>query len=129
MQLLGWLLYFFTLVTTLVILAGLPIALVWLAVRHLRTRRHARHILMAGLIAAGFLIGGMAGWSLRPFSWQMPFWETARASIDSETYGHPLESQAERVLLYVLFTSDLGALAVGIAATALAFRLRRCAPG
>ena len=112
---LGFLAYIFTLVTTFALVSGLPVVLLSLLIERRRTRANARAILITLLVAAGFLTGGLLAWWLRPFPWDMPLWETAYASVNSEKYGHPLEHQAERILLYVLFFGDLGAIAAGVA--------------
>ncbi len=114
----GALMYLFTVVATLALAFGLPVLLV-AGIGNRRARW------TAALVAAGFAAGGLAGWSLRPFAWEMPLWETARAAVNAEQYGHAIESQAERVLLYFLFTGDVGAVAAGIGAILLARRSRR----
>ena len=122
------LLYLFTVVTTLALVGGLPVLLISLVIEHRRTGRKALPIFLTFLVAACFMAGGFVGWSVRPFPWEMPFWETASAAVDVEKYGHALEFQAERVLLYVLFTGDIGAVAAGVAAvTALKWRARTMA--
>jgi len=120
--------YIFTIVAAFTLVSALPVALFSQIAEYRRTRKNAPGILITVLVAAGFLAGGFAAWLLRPFEWNMPFWETARAAVDAATYGHELESRAERVLLYVLFAADLGAIAAGVAA-ALTVKLRRSAAG
>lgn len=118
MQIVAWFLYLFTLIATFFMVGVLPLVLLWQAVELLRTRKNARWILVTLLIIAGFLAGGAIGWSLRPFEWHMPVWETFYAGVHSDIYGHELESKAERVALYLLFTADLGAVAAGVATIA-----------
>ncbi len=84
----GWLLYIFTVVTTLALVAGLPTVLIELLVEHRRTRTKALPILITILIAAGFLVGVFAGWWLRPSGWRLPFWETMDAAFNAAKYGH-----------------------------------------
>jgi len=86
-------------------------------------RRHSRggkgQLTIAGLLLLGFLLGGSIGWANRPNAWTMPLWQTAQASVDSNQYGHEIESQAERVVLYFLFGGVLGAAAAALAAPML----------
>ena len=46
----------------------------------------------------------------------MPLWQTAEASANFAKYGHPIEYQAERVLLYFLFAGVLGTVVAALAA-------------
>ncbi len=114
----GWLLYIFTVVTTLALVAGLPTVLIDVLIEHRRTRSKALPILITILIAAGFLTGAVVGWSLRPSGWHLPLRETIDAATNAEKYGHAVEGPAERLLLFILFTGDLGAVVVGLAAMA-----------
>ena len=67
-----------------------------------------RVVLCAGLVVVCALLGGLIGWSQRPAEWPLGLWQTARVSVDAATYGHPYESQAERVLLYFIYGGLLG---------------------
>ena len=62
-----------------------------------------RLALAAVLSLAGFLLGGLAGWSQRPAEWQAGIWQIAHVSVNAARYGHAYESQAERVLLYFIY--------------------------
>lgn len=73
-----------------------------------------RLALAALLLFAGFLLGGLAGWSQRPAEWQAGIWQTAHASVNAATYGHVYESQAERVLLYFIYGGILGTVIAGV---------------
>jgi hypothetical protein len=128
-SLIGVVLYLFTLVATFAIVLGLPVVLFSLIMEHRRNRITAIPIFIAVAVAAGFLIGGLTGWLVRPFEWSMPLWETAYASLNAATYGHELESKAERVFLYFLFCCDIGAVVTGIGAAAVArLRIRGAQP-
>ena len=85
---------------------------------------------IASAVVAGFLIGGLVGWSARPSAWQMPFWQTVDASMNAAKYGHPVESQAERVLLYFVYAAVLGAIGAAVmAVTGARLRIRCRHPG
>jgi hypothetical protein len=66
------------------------------------------------ILAAGLVVGGIAGWSQRPVEWQAGLWQTAHASINAATYGHTYESAAERVLLYFVSGAVLGVVVSGM---------------
>lgn len=66
------------------------------------------------LLLAGFLLGGLTGWSQRPVQWQAGLSQTAHASVNAATYGHAYESQAERVLLYFIYGGILGTVVAGV---------------
>ena len=59
-----------------------------------------------------------------PFHWDMSFWTTLGASVQSGKYGHPVEHKAEGILIWVLFFSVSSATAAGMAAVAVT-KLRR----
>jgi hypothetical protein len=117
--------YLFTLVVTLALLGGLPVVLLSQLVNPTRTRQNPVPLIVTLSVIGGFVAGAMVGWSLLPSQWQMSFWETACASFDAEKYGHPLEHQAEQLLLFVLFIADLGAIAAGVTAGTIAGFRRR----
>jgi hypothetical protein len=77
---------------------------------------------VAGLI--GFLTGGVIGWTwLLPAPWTASFWTTVQAAGDSATYGESFEHTAERALMYFLFPAELGAVAFGLAALLVLWRI------
>jgi hypothetical protein len=110
------LLFQLVILAALVLMAILPIALFILLIENWRNWRKSVPLAVTAMALAGFLIGGAIGWACRPDAWQMPLWQTAEASVNSEKYGHPIEPQAERVLLYFLFSGVLGAAAAALAA-------------
>lgn len=73
-----------------------------------------RLALAAILLLAGFLLGGLAGWSQRPAEWQAGIWQTAHVSVNAATYGHAYESKAERVFLYFVYGGILGTVVAGV---------------
>lgn len=100
----------------LLLMAVLPFAAILLFVERLRTRQGTARLTVAGLLLLGFVLGGAIGWANRPDAWTMPLWRTFEASVDSDKYGHPVESQAERVVLYFLFGGVLGTAMAALAA-------------
>ncbi|HUI54871.1 MAG TPA: hypothetical protein VLY04_07860 [Bryobacteraceae bacterium] len=88
---------------------------------------YRRALLVATVIVACSLAGGLTGWMLRPPGWRLSLRQTAAASVNARRYGHPLESQAERVLLYPLecgFLAAVGSSAVAMVAVNLGARRR-----
>ena len=57
---------------------------------------------------AGYIAAGATVWWLTPPEWTLSFTETLAASVDSETYGHPIEHYAESLLSVMLIASVLG---------------------
>ena len=89
-------------------------------------RRRDRLVLLPPVIAfAGFLAGGVVGWTtLLPARWTASFWTTVEAAGNSAKYGESFEHTAERALMYVLYPAELGAVACGLAAMLVLWRIR-----
>ena len=83
-----------------------------------------RLVVMAFLVPAGFLLGGLAGWAHRPTEWTVGIRQTAHIAINAATYGHAYESQAERVLLYFVYGGMLGAMVAVLIILVLTKHLR-----
>ena len=88
-------------------------------------RRRDRLISLAPVTALiGFLAGGVAGWiSLLPAQWTASFWTTVDAAGNSAKYGESFEHTAERALMYFLYPAELGAVAFGLAALLVLWRI------
>jgi hypothetical protein len=125
--LLALLVYLLALLVTMLLMAGWLPTLVLLIVEQCRVGGNRVAILVAVLIGAGYFAGGVAGWALRPPQWAMPFAQTFEAAFNAEKYGHSLESQAERVLMYPWYMAVLFSILAAVAA-ALVLRLRRHRP-
>src|SRR6185369_15782849 len=110
-KLIGGLLYFGTILTTLAMLGLTPTVLLSLGIGCCRGKRITEPMLIALSFPAAYVIGGIIGWTFRPFHWNMSFSETLRAQIAD----HSIEYYAERFLLLVLSSGSLGVWLVGIA--------------
>jgi hypothetical protein len=88
----------------------LPVVLAVMATQFVRTGKCPVALTPAVVSWVGFWLGGLGSWALISPRWSMPFWQTLAASVDAETYGHPLEHQAENILVWVLFAAVLTAL-------------------
>jgi hypothetical protein len=88
-------------------------------------RRRDRLIALAPATALlGFVGGGIAGWmSLLPREWTTSFWTTVEAAGNSAKYGESFEHTAERALMYFLYPAELGAVAFGLAALLILWRI------
>lgn len=75
---------------------------------------------VAGFIGAGALVWFAAV----PAEWTLSFPQTLAASVDSETWGHPIEHYAESLLVVMLAACTVSAAAFG-AMTAFGGRLFR----
>jgi hypothetical protein len=123
-RLAGILVYLVAMVGGLALVSTLPLVLISaLLDRHAQGSRIA--IVISSTMAIAFLVGGILSWYLIPFHWDMSFWTTLKASVDSETYGHPVEHKAEGILMWVLFGAVLSAIiAGGVAGIATKLRTR-----
>ena len=121
------LVYLVALFVTLLLMAGWLPTVVILILEHRRVGGNRVPILVAVLIGAGYLAGGVAGWALRPPQWAMPFGQTFEAAFNAEKYGHTLESRAERVLMYPWYMAVLFSILVAVTA-ALVLRFLRHRP-
>ena len=73
---------------------------------------------------AGFVAGGVAGWtSMLPAQWTASFWTTVEAAGNSAKYGESFEHTAERALMYFLYPAELGAIVFGLATLLLLWRI------
>src|SRR6185369_2709971 len=120
-KLIGGLLYFGTILTTLAMLGLTPTVLLSLGIGCCRGKRITEPMLIALSFPAAYVIGGIIGWTFRPFHWNMSFIETLRA----QTADHSIEYYAERVLLFVLMTGSMGVWIAGIGVAVWAKRSRR----
>jgi len=110
---LGFLVYLIAMGGGLLLVSTLPLVfLSALLDRHAQGARAA--LVVSTTMMLGFLVGGILSWNLIAFYWDMPLWTTLKASVDAETYGHPVEHRAEVILIWVLFFSVLSALVVGV---------------
>ena len=75
----------------------------------------------------GYIAGGATVWLIVPPKWTLSFPQTLAASVDSETYGHPIEHYAESLLVVMLIACVLGAALFGAVAM-FGGRLLRAGP-
>ena len=89
-----------------------------------RTEKRRFELLFGSAILLGYIFGGTLVWSLVPSEWPLSFGKTLAASVDTKTYGHPIEHYAESVLVVMRFACLAGAL-IGVAVTAMTARIWR----
>ena len=65
----------------------------------------------------GYIAGGATLWLITPPEWTLSFPQTLAASVDSETYGHPIEHYAESLLVVMLIACALGSAVFSAVAT------------
>ena len=92
-----------------------------LAARLLRRDRFVGVVRAA--VAAGFLAGGLIGWSFVPAQWTASLWTTIDAAGNSAKYGAAFEHTAERVLMWFFYSAVLGELALAMVACLLVWWL------
>jgi hypothetical protein len=110
---------FATLVIFFIELVGvLSVVLVFGVPDRARSNRMIKPVLSASVLL-GYIGGVTLVWRLLPpATWQISFWQTLAASVDTETYGHPTEHYAENLVVAMLVASAGGALISGILAAA-----------
>lgn len=79
-------------------------------------------------VVIGFLAGGVVGWASVPAQWTASFWTTVVAAGNAAKYGEAFEHTAERALLYFFYSALLGAVAAGVAALVVVWRVPGPAP-
>jgi hypothetical protein len=106
----------FTALTSLALIIGLPAAFLR-ALLDLRSKRDLSLLLRVVTVAVGFVAGMMVAWSVATIDmrWPFPLWETLRATVHSDIYGHEVEHAAESIVIFVLFGGDIGAIVATIA--------------
>lgn len=65
----------------------------------------------------GYIAAGATVWIITPPEWTLSFPQTLAASVDSDTYGHPVEHYAESVLVVMLIACVLGSALFSAVAT------------
>jgi hypothetical protein len=65
----------------------------------------------------GYIASGATIWFIVPPEWTLSFPQTLAASVDSETYGHPIEHYAESLLVVMLIACVLGSVLFSALAT------------
>jgi hypothetical protein len=73
-------------------------------------------LIIPSMMMIAFFIGGILSWNLIPFHWDMSFWTTLAASVQSEKYGHLVEHKAEGILIWVLFFAVSSGAVTGMVA-------------
>ena len=120
-----WLLVYVTLLGSFLYVLLMPLVLIDLLVQHFRDGSSRRQLTIASISLAGFVTGTTAAWitALRR-GWTLSFFTTMRASVDSATWGHEIEHQAENLMMAVLLFSLIGAI-VAAASSFCVMRTRR----
>ena len=77
----------------------------------------------------GYIAAGATIWFITPPEWRLSFPQTLAASVDSDTYGHPIEHYAESLLVVMLIACALGSALFGAIATLGGRLLRADSPG
>jgi ABC-type enterochelin transport system permease subunit len=65
----------------------------------------------------GYIAAGATIWLVVPPEWTLSLPQTLAASVDSATYGHPIEHYAESLVLVMLIACLLGAVMFSAIAT------------
>ena len=111
-----------TMLTGLLLLCALPIALVFYSCIYFRSGVVLRGLWVSLMMSSAFLLAGVVSWYAMTPGWHLSFATTLAASVDSQSYGHPVEHTAENLLVAVLFFAVVSSMAAGALA---GFNLRR----
>ena len=88
--------------------------------------RRDRLIGLATLVVViGFVAGGVVGWAFVPAQWTASFWTTVEAAGNAAKHGESFEHMAEHALLHFFYSALLGAVAFGVAALVVVWRVPR----
>ena len=71
-------------------------------------RRSYAPVVLSAVV--GFITAGALVWLIVPAEWTLSFPQTLAASVDSATYGHPIEHYAESLLVVMLVACVVGSL-------------------
>ena len=74
-----------------------------------RSGRQSRPFMLLWTVV-GYIAAGVTIWFIAPPEWTLSFPQTLAASVDSETYGHPIEHYAESLLVVMLIACVSGAV-------------------
>jgi hypothetical protein len=93
-----------------------------------RSGRQPRPVVLFWAVV-GYTAAGATVWFMVPPEWTLSFPQTLAASIDSETYGHPIEHYAESLLVVMLIACVLGSVLFSAIFTFGGRLLRADSPG
>jgi hypothetical protein len=118
----------FTVLTSILLIIGLPVMFVWAVVTWLR-QRNLTSLFGFFSIACGLAIGLAVAWSYIVFheGWHLSFIETVYACYHADIYGGAIEGAAEDYFFFTLFFGDIGAILAGVAGWLAARHRRRIA--
>ncbi len=92
----------------------MPVIVAALAWENRRSRKLSPGLLVAVVMLFGFYISAGLIWSLGAADWNLSFLMTLEASVNAEKYGHPVESRAERIVVWLLIYSTFTAVVAGV---------------
>lgn len=76
------------------------------AIDYARDRQDQRQLGVSAAYLLGTIIGGLASWeAIALAGWQLTFWATLKASVDSATYTHRVEHASENILVLLSFVA------------------------
>jgi hypothetical protein len=107
-------------------LVVLPVIVAVLAWQDRRVKKLSAGLLTAVVMLVVFFTSAVLLWSLGTADWKLSFLTTLEASVNAEKYG-PIESRAERIVVWLLIYSTMAAGLAG-AATASASSHRHAPP-
>ena len=116
------------LLTSYLVITGLPAFFVWAVVERPR-HRNLTPLFVLCSTACGFAVGLAVAWSYVIFheGWHLSIIETIDACFHADIYGGAIEGSAEDYFIFTLFLGDIGAILAGVAGWLSARHRRRAA--
>ena len=106
----------------MIVLIATLVAFPVLTGRYFFTGKNGRHVLITGSFTLGALASVFGAWQLVSSQWTLPLWTTLKAAGDAEKYGHPVEHDAEGIVVMLTFAAVLGGTGcAGLAAISTRF--------
>jgi hypothetical protein len=97
----------------------MPVIVAVLAWQDRRVKRLSAGLLTAVVMLVVFFTSAVLLWSLGTADWKLSFLTTLEASVNAEEYGHPIESRAERIVVWLLIYSTMAAGLAGAVTAAV----------
>lgn len=107
--------------------AAMPVLIAVFATKYFRGKGTAAPLVITVVMTVVFYAAASTIWNLAAPDWPLSLPRTFEASIDSRQYGHPVEHQAETILVWMLLGSTLAASVAGAITTALQWKQLRAA--
>ena len=94
-------------------LVVMPVVVASLAWQNRRIKKLSTGLLAAVVMLLVFYVSAGLIWTLGTRDWNLSFLTTLDATVNAKKYGHPVESRAERMIVWLLLYSTMAAVFAG----------------